>query len=145
MILCLGELVAFWLNYGFSLLDSKDWWRIPLAIQILPAIVLGVGCWFWIPPSPRWLVDQGRWDCAKEVLTRLHGESAAKIEIEQIKTSVSFEKEVAKASWGEMFRRPIVRLTILGMSIQMLQQIQGTCSVLYYTVCLVPCECLYLD
>lgn len=55
MILCLGELVAFWLNYGFNLLETDDWWRIPLAIQILPALVLGVGCWYWLPPSPRWL------------------------------------------------------------------------------------------
>lgn len=49
MILCLGELVAFWLNYGFNLLETDDWWRIPLAIQILPALVLGVDAGIGFP------------------------------------------------------------------------------------------------
>ena len=74
MILCFGELVAFWLNYGFNFLETPDWWRIPLAIQVAPAVVLGVGCWFWVPHSPRWLVQQDRHQCAREVLARLHGD-----------------------------------------------------------------------
>ena len=55
MILCLGELIAFWLNYGFTFLSTDSWWRIPLAIQVFPAIVLGFGCWTFVPPSPRWI------------------------------------------------------------------------------------------
>lgn len=31
MILCLGELLAFWINYSFNFLETDDWWRIPLA------------------------------------------------------------------------------------------------------------------
>ncbi|CAL5872848.1 uncharacterized protein PFLUO_LOCUS7117 [Penicillium psychrofluorescens] len=133
MILCLGELVAFWLNYGFNFLEIDDWWRIPLAIQILPALVLGFGCWFWLPPSPRWLASQDRPDCAREVLTRLHGSEAAELEMQEIQSSIEFEQTVSEASWKDMFTRPVLRVTLLGMGVQFLQQITGTNSILYYT------------
>ncbi|CAG8299672.1 unnamed protein product [Penicillium salamii] len=118
MILCLGELVAFWLNYGFNFLETKDWWRIPLAIQIAPAIILGVGCWYWVPPSPRWLASQDRHECAREVLTRLHGSEAADLEMQDIQASIEFDQTVTEAIWGDMFKMP---------------QITGTNSILYYT------------
>ncbi|KAF7591209.1 hypothetical protein BBP40_001868 [Aspergillus hancockii] len=132
MVLCTGELFAFWLNYGFNYLPSKDWWRIPLAIQILPAIILGVGCWFWVLPSPRWLVAQGRHDCAREVLIRLHGVEVATTELEQIQETMRLEKHT-EASWTGMFKIPILRLTLLGCGVQGFQQITGTNSILYYT------------
>ncbi|CAG7917936.1 unnamed protein product [Penicillium olsonii] len=133
MILCLGELVAFWLNYGFNFLETKDWWRIPLAIQIVPAIILGVGCWFWVPPSPRWLASQDRHECAREVLTRLHGSEVAELEMQEIQASIEFEHTVSEATWGDMFMMPVLRVTVLGMAVQFFQQITGTNSILYYT------------
>ncbi|KAI0886438.1 putative sugar transporter [Annulohypoxylon maeteangense] len=133
MILCFGELMAFWLNYGFNFLETPDWWRIPLAIQIAPAIVLAVGCWFWIPPSPRWLVQQDRHQCAREVLARLHGDEEADIQMGEIAKEVAFEKAVTTATWGEMFQTPVLRVTLLAMGVQSFQQITGTNSILYYT------------
>ncbi|KAJ5636894.1 Sugar transporter [Penicillium longicatenatum] len=133
MILCLGELAAFWMNYGFNFLQTDDWWRIPLAIQILPAAILALGCWFWLPPSPRWLVSQDRQECAREVLTRLHGSEAADLEILEIQASIDFEHVVSEATWKDMFTKPVLRVTLLGMGVQFLQQITGTNSILYYT------------
>lgn len=134
MILCLGELVAFWMNYGFNFLETDDWWRIPLAIQILPAVILALGCWFWLPPSPRWLVSQDRPECAREVLTSLHGSEAADLELMEIQASIDFEHTVSEATWKDMFTKPVLRVTLLGMGVQFLQQITGTNSILYYTV-----------
>lgn len=126
MILCFGELVAFWLNYGFFQLSTPDWWRIPLAIQILPAAVLAWGCWCWVPPSPRWLVAQDRHECAREVLARFHGDEAAELEMAEIAESVAFERAVATATWSDMFRKPVLRVTLLGMGVQFFQQITGS-------------------
>lgn len=134
MILCLGELVAFWLDYGFAYLKTPDWWRIPLAIQVIPAALLAVGCWVWVPPSPRWLVQQDRHACAREVLAQFHGDEAATLEMQEIAESVSFEKTVVKATtWGDMFRRPVLKVTLLGTGVQFFQQITGTNSILYYS------------
>lgn len=133
MVLCTGELIAFALNYVLAHLPTPDWWRIPLAIQVLPAAVLAIGCWDWVLPSPRWLVAQGRPHCAREVLIRLHGEDAAKIELKEIKATIARERH-APTSWGSMFRKPVVRLTIMACGIQGFQQITGTNSILYYAV-----------
>lgn len=45
-------------------------WRIPVGIQMLPAVILGVGM-FFMPYSPRWLVEVGRDDEAHATLAWL--------------------------------------------------------------------------
>ncbi|KAK9364775.1 general substrate transporter [Lipomyces kononenkoae] len=133
MVLCFGELVAFWTNYGFSYLSSNDWWRIPISIQILPAIILGIGCFFWVMPSPRWLALQDRRDEAYEALVRLHGTDQAIIEMDMLTQTLDAEKVQNVKSWADMFKRPYARLTFLAMMLQSFQQITGTNSILYYT------------
>lgn len=132
MILCFGEMVVFWVVYAFYFLNSDDWWRLPLAIQIIPALILAVGCWTWVPPSPRWLVAEERYECALEVLSRLHGSEAAELEISEIRKTVSEEQVITQASWSDMFKRPVLRVTLLGVCIQMFQQITGTNGIFYY-------------
>ncbi|KAJ8122745.1 hypothetical protein ONZ43_g1136 [Nemania bipapillata] len=135
MILCFAEMVVFFVDYAFFFLDSDDWWRLPLVIQIVPALFLAIGCWSWVPPSPRWLVSQERYECALEVLTRLHGSAAADEEIRAIREAVEGRAEVimdASASWSDMFRRPVLRVTLLGTGIQMFQQTTGTNGIFYY-------------
>ncbi|KAI1382352.1 putative sugar transporter [Hypoxylon crocopeplum] len=132
MILCFGEMVIFWIVYAFYFLNSDHWWRIPLAIQVVPALVLAAGCWTWVPPSPRWLVAEERYECALEVLSRLHGSEAAELEISEIRKTVSEEQITTQASWSDMFQKPVLRVTLLGMGIQMFQQITGTNGIFYY-------------
>ncbi|KAK5467072.1 hypothetical protein LTS15_000042 [Exophiala xenobiotica] len=132
MILCLGELIAFWLDYGFAYLQTPDWWRIPLAIQDIPAAVLAIGCWVWVPPSPRWLVQQDRHECAREVLARFHGDEAAELEMQEIAENVAFEQTVvAMTTWTDLFRWQVLRVTLLGAGVQFFQQITGTNFILY--------------
>jgi hypothetical protein len=51
-----------------------------LAVQIAPAIVLGLGM-FVLPYSPRWLAQQGRHEEALQALYRLHGKEANQVVI----------------------------------------------------------------
>lgn len=132
-ILCFGELIAFWGNYGFNFLGTYDWWRVPIAIQILFAVILGIGSVFWVLPSPRWLALQDRGDEAQEVLTRLHGSEQAQIEMDMMTHEIQLELNSNKNSWREMFKAPYLRITLLAMFIQCFQQITGTNSILYYT------------
>ena len=45
-------------------------WRIPLGIQLIPGIILALGC-FFLPPSPRLLVLQGHYNDALNSLAKL--------------------------------------------------------------------------
>lgn len=140
MILCFAEMVVFFVDYAFFFLPSDDWWRLPVALQVVPAAILAAGCCrtSWVPPSPRWLVAEGRYDCALEVLTRLHGSEAAAHEMREIRAALDEEQQAsderrAGASWADMFRGPMLRVTLLGATVQFLQQATGTNAIFYYT------------
>ena len=51
-------MVSFWIDYGTNFIggtgagQSEAAWRIPLALQLVPAMILGVGVLF-MPFSPR--------------------------------------------------------------------------------------------
>ncbi|KAH6902496.1 general substrate transporter [Coprinopsis sp. MPI-PUGE-AT-0042] len=72
-MLGIGAFLASWITYGCTagLRGTQAEWRIPLGLQILPAIPL---CAFilLLPESPRWLAERGRMDEAQATLARLH-------------------------------------------------------------------------
>lgn len=51
----LGTIVSTWLEYGLNHIktDLSYPWRLPLAIQGLPSVIILCAIWF-IPESPRW-------------------------------------------------------------------------------------------
>lgn len=53
-----------------SLVQGSASWRIPFGIQIIPGVLLAFGSSI-LPPSPRLLVAQGRYDDALYALARL--------------------------------------------------------------------------
>ena len=73
-----GIMISFWIDYGTNYIggtgetQSEAAWRLPIALQLVPAVVLGVGILF-MPFSPRWLVNHGRDDEAQAVLSRVRG------------------------------------------------------------------------
>ena len=48
-----GVALAYWVDYGFSFVQSEAQFRFPLALQILFAIVTA-GSLLFLPESPRW-------------------------------------------------------------------------------------------
>lgn len=62
-----GIMCAFWLDYGTQYIggtgdgQSQAAWRLPLAIQCVPSLLLAAGT-FFLPYSPRWLVQAGKSD-----------------------------------------------------------------------------------
>jgi MFS family permease len=53
----MGTIVSTWLEYGLNYIDTSLSypWRLPLAIQGLPSVIILCTVWF-IPESPRWSV-----------------------------------------------------------------------------------------
>lgn len=66
-----GALVAGWISYGTFRLHGSAQWRIPLGIQLVPAVVLAALILFF-PESPRWLIDHGHSEKGLQTLARLH-------------------------------------------------------------------------
>ncbi|CCA73450.1 related to sugar transport protein STP1 [Serendipita indica DSM 11827] len=92
----LGFLVANWVGYGCQFLKNDGQWRIPLAIQIVPAVMLLLGM-FVLPFSPRWLIAQGREEEAYAVVQKLHSniknEEFTKLEFAEMVEQIKYEKE----------------------------------------------------
>ncbi|GAA5987746.1 hypothetical protein JCM10908_007196 [Rhodotorula pacifica] len=76
-------------------------WRVPIGIQIFPAILLGVAL-FWMPYSPRWLVEQSRDDEAKSMLSYLRNSQSEDPEVMteflEIKAEVMIQRELKAIS-----------------------------------------------
>ncbi|KAJ9079074.1 hypothetical protein DSO57_1039292 [Entomophthora muscae] len=53
-----GLTISFWISYAFQEASGGLSFRIPLALQAVPALILGLGC-FFLPASPRWLIEKG--------------------------------------------------------------------------------------
>ncbi|KAH7915668.1 general substrate transporter [Hygrophoropsis aurantiaca] len=97
-----GIMISFWIDYGTNYIggtgsgQSEAAWRIPLALQLVPAIILGAGILF-MPFSPRWLVNQGRDDEALAVLSKARRappeSDLVQIEFLEIRAQYIFEKE----------------------------------------------------
>ncbi|GBB98966.1 hypothetical protein RclHR1_03380008 [Rhizophagus clarus] len=135
----IGIAISFWIDYGTNQINSSRQWRIPLWIQIVPAAILVMGT-FFLPFSPRWLVDQDRDDEAITVLAKLRagGDRNAAVvqdEYREIKETVIFERDVAAKSYQELFKvgpENIRKRVILGVLIQAFQQLTGINAIMYY-------------
>lgn len=65
-----------------------------LALSIVPAVVQFIG-FIFLPESPRWLLQKGRTQKARDVLGRIRGDQSVDAEYETIKTSIEDEKREA--------------------------------------------------
>ncbi|KAK7207661.1 general substrate transporter [Myxozyma melibiosi] len=88
---------------GLSFLDQAFQWRIQFCIFVFFSIVL-LGSVFFLPESPRWLIEQSRYDEALDILRKLHvsagiGEVVALAEMAQIKAQVDAERSQPSSYW----------------------------------------------
>ncbi|KAI8319285.1 general substrate transporter [Martensiomyces pterosporus] len=131
-----GIMIAFWIDYGCGFISGNTSWRLPLGLQMVPAIIL-LGGMFFVPFSPRWLVNNDRIEEAQRVLARLRSNgdiNAPEVieELEEIKEAVRIEREAAEYGYIELIKYPIFRRVVLGVGIQIFQQLTGINVVMYF-------------
>ncbi|KAJ7026642.1 general substrate transporter [Mycena alexandri] len=139
-MLGIGAFVASWITFGCSagLSGQAAEWRVPLGIQIIPALPL-ISFILLLPESPRWLAEKGRMDEAQATLARLHAHGDINdpfvvAQMNDIQADISKSKEIGEASWSELFTVPSnFRRLSLGYILQFSVQMTGVSAIQYYS------------
>lgn len=108
LAIVVGSTAAPLVGYGLlQIFPESTAWRWMFASQTV-VVLLFVGFLFLLPSSPRWLAQKGRFDEARRVLDRVHGEEVAREELREIEASLRQEE----GGFREMFL-PGVRYALL--------------------------------
>lgn len=143
----IGILLASVFVYVTKDINNSGQYRIPIAIQFAWAIILAGGL-FTLPDSPRYYVKRGHLEKASASLARLRGQPAdsdyIQNELAEIVANDEYERSIIPAtgfvsSWAACFSGGLwtsnsnLRRTILGTSLQMMQQWTGVNFIFYYS------------
>jgi MFS family permease len=129
----LGISIAYFSNYYFqqTIADPDLKWRIMLGVEAVPAILYFL-LLFFVPRSPRWLIQKGQDAEAQGVLIKIHGKEQSVIEQNEINQSLKNEINKEKARWSDVFSKRMKLVLIIGFGIAFFQQITGINAIFYY-------------
>ena len=122
-----GQLVG----YGFYFVKGQAQWRVPVGIQLIPALIVFL-CINFLPESPRWLIKHGLISDATHNLAKLRGleldDPVLLEERDSIIASFESQAELEPFSYRELFQngktKTFYRVAI-GLFIQSAQQLSG--------------------
>ncbi len=123
-----GILIAFFSDY-LLLNTGANNWRWMFLVEAAPA-TLFLGLLFGVSQSPRWLVMKGYIQQAGAVLAELNPAEDVDKLVQEIRESVNTEV-LGKNIY--LFRKPYLRLVLLGIFVGMFNQFTGINIVMYYT------------
>lgn len=130
LMITLGILLAYVSNLTFlhhNLLGLRDW-RWMLGSALIPALLLFIGSMI-LPESPRYMVEKGRVDEARDVLHELRAKTNQDPDKEL--SDIQMVANQPKGGLKELFTfaRPAV---IVAICLMLLQQLVGINSVIYF-------------
>jgi len=141
-----GILLANCVVYSSQNRNDTGSYRIPIGVQFLWAIILGVGL-FILPESPRYFVMKGQLKAAAASLAYVRGQPVEseyiKDELAEIVANNEYELQVVPqtsyiGSWMACFHGSLrrgnsnIRRVILGSGLQMMQQLTGINFIFYF-------------
>lgn len=142
----IGILLANCVVYGTQNRRDTGSYRIPIAIQFLWAIIIAVGL-FLLPESPRYYVKKGQLEKAAQALSSVRGQPIEseyiQDELAEIVANHEYELSVVPQTsyirgWTNCFSGSIfkpssnIRRSILGIGLQMMQQLTGINFIFYF-------------
>lgn len=99
--------MAYWIDFGFSYVNSSAAWRTPIAIQLIFTVVVIIVI-FGCPESPRWLAKRGRYDEARDVLCAVFDlkpdDPYIIEEMDAIAATVAMETEEGNSKYAAVFK-----------------------------------------
>jgi MFS family permease len=139
MFVGIGISFAYWFDFGMSYVGGSIAWRLPIAFQMLFAVVVIVLV-FALPESPRWLFRHGREQEAIDILCALYDKDESDDYIVQernaIVKAIEFEQESeSSSSFLQLFKKDRIRTgyrVFLAWAVQFMNQAGGINLVVYY-------------
>ncbi|KAF2863104.1 general substrate transporter [Piedraia hortae CBS 480.64] len=131
-----GILIMFYISYGCSFIKGTASFRVPWALQMIPAICLFLGM-IVLPESPRWLASKNRWDECEKVLALTHGHNDrnspfVQRELQEIKEWLAVERQSKEISYLTLFTPRYINRTHIGLFTQIWSQLTGMNVTMYY-------------
>ncbi|KAI1114056.1 general substrate transporter [Nemania sp. NC0429] len=125
----LGSLIAGFIGYAGAFAYGDLQWRIPLATQGPPALLLAILTAF-LPYSPRWLAQKERYNDAKKVMYALHGHRGDEVvesEFSEMCEQIRWEAGARKRdNFFKLFTRQYMRRMLLACLIVNMQKLSGS-------------------
>jgi len=106
-----GNIVASWTTFGTFKINNSWSWRIPSILQGLPSVLQICLIWF-VPESPRWLINKGRDAEALRILAYYHADGdendgLVRYEFDEIKAAIELDRTVnANVGWKALVATP---------------------------------------
>jgi len=129
----LGSLVSYVL--GNVLQDEDAAWRLMLGLAAtVPVAVAALAC-FFLPETPRWLMERGDRDAAVRVMRRLcRDEEEVQLTMADLTEALAREKAAGSASWRAAFSRPTPGARLAISVVLAVAAAQQACGVSIVTV-----------
>ncbi len=110
-----------------QLLAAGGWWRLMLALSVVPGVLLAVAI-LPLPDSVVWLLNMGRRDQAQAALRKVRPDEPA----DKTLSAIGSTLHASKVTWGEVFARAWRRPLMIGVGLAVFQQFTGINAVIYY-------------
>ena len=128
-----GIFLTLFLNAWIQGQGDEAWntasgWRWMLGAEVAPAAVLLV-LLFFVPESPRWLIQAGREDEARRILEGVAGAAQAQAEITAVRGVLGQEEGRFRELFHARFRKPL----IIAAALMAFSQFCGINAIMYYS------------
>lgn len=130
LMLVVGVMLGFSCSYAFT--TTPHGWAYTFGLVIPPAL-LQMGALLFLPPSPRFLVTQGKVEQARVVLARMRGGAKKYVADELREIQVGLKEESEYSFWELFSSKANLRSRLAtGMALVFLQQATGQPNILSY-------------
>lgn len=126
LMITLGIFIAYIADFALKGVGGN--WRWMVGLGAVPGLALAVGMMF-VPHTPRWLIEHGREDEARQVLQRSRDDDEVDEEVDEISEVSSSERELRVR---DLFGARIRPLLLVGVALAIFQQILGINTVIYF-------------
>jgi len=137
-----GILITNIVNYSLRH-QGQEAWRWMFGLGLAPSTLFFIGAW-WLPESPRWLVQAGRVDEAVNLLEKIGGPAFAQETLILVRHSVGMDTGSSRDGiavfagrsrprYADVFQKAVLPAVLVGIGLAVFQQFCGINVVFNYT------------